>query len=65
MTLAPALRALFVSLMLLAELGSAARADERIGVIAAALETPRAAAAARVNATFEFERCRRRSRKRH
>jgi hypothetical protein len=56
MTLAPALRALFVSLMLLAGLGSAARADERIGVIAAVLEPPTSGGGGLVlNATFEFE----------
>lgn len=54
MTLAPALRALFVTLLLLAGLGPAARADERIGVIAAALE-PVAGGGVVLNATFEFE----------
>ena len=55
MTLASALRALLVSL-LLASLGLSARADERIGVIAAALEpAPDGAGGVVLNATFEFE----------
>jgi hypothetical protein len=55
MNLAPALRALLVSL-LLAGLGAPARADERIGVIAAALEpAPGGAGGFVLNATFEFE----------
>ena len=57
MTLAPALRALLVSLLLLlAGLGPTARADERIGVIAAALEpAPGGTGGLVLNATFEFE----------
>jgi hypothetical protein len=55
MILAPALRALLVSL-LLAGLGAPAQADERIGVIAAALEpAPGGAGGVVLNATFEFE----------
>jgi hypothetical protein len=55
MILAPALRALLVSL-LLAGLGAPAQADERIGVIAAALEpAPAGAGGVVLNATFEFE----------
>jgi hypothetical protein len=53
MTLAAALRALFVAL-LLAGSAAPARADERIGVIAAALE-PAPGGGAVLNATFEFE----------
>jgi hypothetical protein len=56
MTLAPALRALLVSLLLLAGPGPTARADERIGVIAAALEpAPGGTGGLVLNATFEFE----------
>jgi len=55
MTLASALRAMLVSL-LLAGLGGSVQADERIGVIAAALEpAPGGAGGVVLNATFEFE----------
>lgn len=54
MNLTPALRAMLVSLLLLAGFGPAARADERIGVIAAALE-PVQGGGVVLNATFEFE----------
>ena len=56
MILAPALRASFVTLLLctVAAVVAPARADERIGVIAAALE-PVPGAGAVLNATFEFE----------
>jgi hypothetical protein len=55
MTLTSVLRALLVSL-LLASIGVSARADERIGVIAAALEpAPGGAGGVVLNATFEFE----------
>lgn len=58
MMLAPALRASFVTLLLctVAAVVVPARADERIGVIAAALEpVPGGGAGAVLNATFEFE----------
>ena len=58
MILAPALRASFVTLLLctVAAVVVPARADERIGVIAAALEpVPGGGAGAVLNATFEFE----------
>ena len=56
MILAPALRASFVTLLLctVAAVVAPARADERIGVIAAALE-PVPGGGAVLNATFEFE----------
>jgi hypothetical protein len=54
MNLTHALRALLVSLLLLAGHGPTAQADERIGVIAAALE-PVTGGAVVLNATFEFE----------
>lgn len=56
MILAPALRASFVTLLLctVAAVVAPARADERIGVIAAALE-PAPGGGAVLNATFEFE----------
>ncbi len=56
MILAPALRASFVTLLLctVAAVVAPARADERIGVIAAALE-PVPGVGAVLNATFEFE----------
>ena len=56
MILAPALRASFVTLLLctVAAVAAPARADERIGVIAAALE-PVPGVGAVLNATFEFE----------
>ena len=56
MILAPALRASFVTLLLctVAAVVVPARADERIGVIAAALE-PVPGGGAVLNATFEFE----------
>ena len=57
MILAPALRASFVTLLLCTvAVVAPARADERIGVIAAALEpVPGGGAGALLNATFEFE----------
>ena len=57
MILAPALRASFVTLLLCTvAVVAPARADERIGVIAAALEpVPGGGAGAVLNATFEFE----------
>jgi hypothetical protein len=54
MNLTPALRAMLVSLLLLAVYAPPSRADERIGVIAAALE-PVAGGGVVLNATFEFE----------
>lgn len=56
MILAPALRASFVTLLLctVAAVVAPARADERIGVIAAALE-PAPGGGTVLNATFEFE----------
>jgi hypothetical protein len=55
MILASALRAMLVSLLLIG-LGGSVQADERIGVIAAALEpAPGGAGGVVLNATFEFE----------
>jgi hypothetical protein len=54
MILASALRASFVTLLLSMAAAAPARADERIGVIAVALE-PIPGGGAALNATFEFE----------